>query len=254
MNLKIFVLLAAVSSIALSHAENIPAPKKAAKNLSLITIPAKGKAVLFNGQKSLSTEKLKGRLNILKGTLGTDVVIAQGQEFTLDSAFAILNREKANVGFFLIDNPSMPMSLVCLEEGWAMVNFSKLNIGTPDEKTLARRFGAELNRVIRSLLAVGENGRKPIRVLDTIKPAPRNGADLDKLVNISIPVDEGLAIHGNMPSFGVSPERQIPYLIACKQGWAPLPTNAVQKAIWDKVHQLPSNPIKIKPETKKVAE
>ena len=46
-------------------------------------------------------------------------------------------------------------------------------------------------------------------------------------------------------------EARVPYLVAVQEGWAPQPTNDVQKAIWDKVHALPTEPIKIKPEEKK---
>ncbi|MBR4617332.1 MAG: hypothetical protein IKO55_17115, partial [Kiritimatiellae bacterium] len=41
------------------------------------------------------------------------------------------------------------------------------------------------------------------------------------------------------------------YYDACEEGWAPPPTNAVQKAIWDKVHQLPTKPLTIKRESAK---
>ena len=41
------------------------------------------------------------------------------------------------------------------------------------------------------------------------------------------------------------------YRTAVKEGWAPQPTNDVQKAIWDKVHAMPTEPLKIKSETKK---
>jgi len=32
---------------------------------------------------------------------------------------------------------------------------------------------------------------------------------------------------------------------ACQEGWAPAPTNDIQKAIWNEVRQLPAKPIKI---------
>ena len=52
-------------------------------------------------------------------------------------------------------------------------------------------------------------------------------------------------------SLGVKPYRLTTYRKACEEGWANPPTNDVQKAIWDKVHAMPTEPIKIKPETKK---
>ena len=41
------------------------------------------------------------------------------------------------------------------------------------------------------------------------------------------------------------------YKNACEQGWAPAPTNDIQKAIWDKVHAVPKNPMKIEFDPKK---
>ena len=45
---------------------------------------------------------------------------------------------------------------------------------------------------------------------------------------------------------GVTPARKGTYESACQQGWAPAPTNEAQKAIWDKVHAIPDQPLKIK--------
>ena len=50
------------------------------------------------------------------------------------------------------------------------------------------------------------------------------------------------------------PVMMVTYGRAVREGWAPAPTNEYQKAIWDKIHAMPTEPIKIKPETKKVAD
>lgn len=51
--------------------------------------------------------------------------------------------------------------------------------------------------------------------------------------------------------FGVKKERRIPYRVAVKEGWAPAPTNAYQRAVWDEVksekERGPSNALKIVP-------
>ena len=56
-------------------------------------------------------------------------------------------------------------------------------------------------------------------------------------------------------TFGIEPIRMATYRIACEEGWAPAPTNDVQKAIWEKVkadkERGPTNPIKIEPPKKK---
>ena len=45
--------------------------------------------------------------------------------------------------------------------------------------------------------------------------------------------------------------RPATYESACRMGWAPAPTNDVQKAIWDKVHAVPATPMKIEFDPKK---
>ena len=51
--------------------------------------------------------------------------------------------------------------------------------------------------------------------------------------------------------FGMKRTRMVPYELACEQGWAPAPTNAAQKAVWDKVHAAPKTPMKIEFDPKK---
>ena len=50
---------------------------------------------------------------------------------------------------------------------------------------------------------------------------------------------------------GILPVRTTTYLQACQEGWAPMPTNAVQKAIWEKVRAIPQSPMKIEFDPKK---
>ena len=44
---------------------------------------------------------------------------------------------------------------------------------------------------------------------------------------------------------GVQLVRFASYAQACQEGWAPAPTNDIQKAIWEKVHAPPTKPMKI---------
>jgi len=54
-----------------------------------------------------------------------------------------------------------------------------------------------------------------------------------------------------LKALGVKPAEKTTYRKACREGWAPAPTNEVQQAIWDKVHQIPANPMKIEFDPKK---
>jgi hypothetical protein len=74
--------------------------------------------------------------------------------------------------------------------------------------------------------------------------------DLD-LVEEFIPGDTAYACVARLIKVGVTPIRLVTYAKACKEGWAPQPTNDVQKAIWDKVHAMPATPMKIEFDPKK---
>jgi hypothetical protein len=58
-------------------------------------------------------------------------------------------------------------------------------------------------------------------------------------------------IYPILKKFGITREHRVPYHIACQEGWTPTPTNEYQKAIWDKVHAAPKNPMKIEFDPKK---
>ena len=59
-------------------------------------------------------------------------------------------------------------------------------------------------------------------------------------------IDVSRGITYNMPRAGVTPWKVTTYKRACEEGWAPAPTNEYQQAIWDKVHAVPTEPLKIK--------
>lgn len=60
-----------------------------------------------------------------------------------------------------------------------------------------------------------------------------------------IPIDMANRYTAYLETLGVKPAHERTYRQACKEGWAPAPTNEIQQAIWNQVRQLPTNPIKI---------
>ena len=75
--------------------------------------------------------------------------------------------------------------------------------------------------------------------------------DLDNMKMTGIGPGQCNAIYESMALLGVQAARPVVYSVACRQGWAPAPTNAIQKAIWDKVHAVPATPMKIEFDPKK---
>ena len=74
---------------------------------------------------------------------------------------------------------------------------------------------------------------------------------LDRQEDNRLSVDVIARLEQSLANAGVTPAQMSTYLAACKQGWAPAPTNDVQKAIWDKVHAVPATPMKIEFDPKK---
>jgi len=50
---------------------------------------------------------------------------------------------------------------------------------------------------------------------------------------------------------GMAAPKLVPYLKACQEGWAPVPTNDYQKAVWERVRSEkergPANGLRIEP-------
>ncbi len=149
----------------------------------------------------------------------------------------------------VVDVPDAPALLVAPEEGWSAVNVGKLAEGDPQAPILAARFKKEMWRAAAWAVGGGNSSFQPclLKGVSTMK-------DLDAIPLLQLGPEPNNKMIDEAHRRGVKSVRLASYTQACQEGWAPAPTNDVQKAIWDKVHQLPTEPIKIKPETKKVTE
>ena len=75
-------------------------------------------------------------------------------------------------------------------------------------------------------------------------------SELDDM-QLFLPVDVFSKIDASAEKRGLRPEIVAEYYEACEQGWAPPPTNDVQKAIWEATHTVPATPMKIEYDPKK---
>ena len=73
-----------------------------------------------------------------------------------------------------------------------------------------------------------------------------NVEELDLFEQTEIPIDVLNRFPPFLEALGVVPYEECSYRSACKAGWAPQPTNDIQRAIWNEVHTLPSEPLTIK--------
>ncbi|MBR3221452.1 MAG: hypothetical protein IKF72_04400 [Kiritimatiellae bacterium] len=145
---------------------------------------------------------------------------------------------------FIVDDPAMPSLLVAPENRWAMVNVAPLK--SDKEPFFRARVLKELTRGFAMLCGASDS-----QFPGALTSAVTKVEDLDHHTDYRLPVDLFTRFRKYMRTFGVMPGNIETYETACCQGWAPPPTNDLQKAIWDKVHAIPAKPMKIEFDPKK---
>ncbi len=224
--------------------------KIAAKAGGMIERPGSrsGRLVFFNSQNIVDNSNLLEVAAIFEEFTQVKVDVVYGKA---GCPSEIKKEQKANLILLVIDDPKQPASLIALDDGWAIVNVNKIQDGLPNgpfkSVFLSARFRKEVIRIF-AVLSGGSLSQFTGNIMSANKPS-----DLDAFDEF-IPGDFLNKILRNYRSIGVTPPQFATYRSACHQGWAPAPTNAVQKAIWEKIHAMPTEPLKIKPETKKVRE
>lgn len=174
------------------------------------------------------------RLEVTKGEL---------PDFT--AAKDALKKLNANAGIFIVESDKLPRVVMAPEDGWAIVNVTALSADKPDRDTLVKRVNIELVRSFTFICGSTSDNRsilmRPVASL----------ADLDDIPSATfIPFNfENTA--KALENFGIRPRIITTYWSACKQGWAPQPTNENERAIWNKVkaqkEKGPANGLKITP-------
>ncbi len=209
---------------------------------------AVGSVALVNGQKRVSAEFVKARAARLEKNVWLSVnYLAPDKPITLDGIDETVRESKGNVAVVLMDVEGLPALLSIPESKCAVVNVAALSKGCKDNSILESRLSKEIARAFCFALVINYSGR-PGGVMDPITAV----SELDKVLVDRIGLDLMPFIERSAERFGIKRFKRSTYLRACEEGWAPAPTNEIQKAIWDKVHALPTEPLKIAPEAKKV--
>ena len=208
----------------------------------LIELASKGSLAILNAQKQFAESDIAGSVSRLQGFVrGLKIDFKPVDGFSVATAKTVREKSGAAACVYLVDDATLPMSLIALEEGWGVVNIAPLKEGNPDEKKLKARFVKEFVRV-SSVVFSGAKSQYRTSPLQSVTSV----ADLDKTVGDSYGMDTVMAITENLPGIGVTCSKLITYREACQRGIAPQPTNEFQKAIWNQVHEIPSEPITIK--------
>lgn len=164
---------------------------------------------------------------------------------------AIGSAEGAQVVVELVDNETAPVLAAYPEDYKATVNVGKLSQGLKGDAVAKFLPGRAQRELLRAFcFACGAGGSQyPDNIMAIGKVS-----DLDLIKELFIPGDTAFACQSRLKNVGVTPKLIVPYARAVMEGWAPAPTNDVQKKVWQVIKERkergPTNPIKIKPPKK----
>lgn len=146
----------------------------------------------------------------------------------------------------LSDNDTAPALLVAPEVPWAGVNVGALAADKPTDAKLAERLRKEIWRAFMYACGAANSPNQPCVMRPIFGLRDLDGKD------VAVPNPDSLMrVEQTAAALGVAKVRQCLYSQACQEGWAPPPTNDVQKAIWQKTLTAPKTPIKIEFDPKK---
>ena len=224
--------------------------KRIEENGGYVTLAPTGRVIrVVSAQKLAGKDALDESIGVFSSTLRLPVEWGEADATERDPAklAAAANADgRCGAAVVLFANPDAPRLLVAPEECWSAVNVAKLAEDNPGAEKLARRLKQEFWRATCMVLGAYVSMQQPCLLTQV-----SGNADLDRNVCVIPSIEVLPKTKSAAKARGIVPGRRAVYLKACEEGWAPAPTNDVQKAIWDKVHAMPTEPIKIKPEEKK---
>lgn len=155
---------------------------------------------------------------------------------TLQNAIDALKATRANAALFIVDDATNPATILTAPESrWGIVNIAALKKDSPATDILERRIRREIWRGF-SIVAGCYTTETPHCVLAPVASL----RDLDNLDGNTFSPEPLTRMEKNLRRFGIKPYYRCSYKAAVKQGWAPSPTNDVQRAIWDAVQKKKS--------------
>ena len=203
----------------------------------------KGVALVVNAQSRVAESNLTFVTGRLQRDSGLNFSVKSVDPKVLDGDWTSL-REKENAAALVVvvDKPDGYPLMVVPDERWAVVNVAKLDRGlTRPESKEALIPKRTRRQVIRAFALIAGSGKKRVE-----SPASVNSMmDLDSARD-AVPMDTIQMMSDFLHAQGMTKQVISSYRTACRQGWAPAPTNDVQKKIWDDVHSIPNRPMQIK--------
>ena len=217
----------------------------------MITKPNSGNFIrVVSAQKKIPLDQIKALVDQFNTGLcmWTEVSEIEPGATPFETLEKARKLPKTGLLTLVVDDDKCPVILSAMEECWSILNIRHLRDDLPPKDVYENRIRKELNRAVAQSAGAGISYNRPcalepaltVTQLDALKFPVMSPEALSKVQEV-----------GNLR--GVDRIIGGTYKDACQEGWAPAPTNDVQKALWDEVHSIPSNPIKIKFDPKRDA-
>ena len=207
---------------------------------------AQGAFVILNAQTIVSESEIKPILEQIEKTLLVNTIFSKVNNVTIENIESQIKATGGTIGTAIVDSKVFPTLIAAPETGWTVINVSKLAKGCTDKTVLASRVRKEVMRSLAFTTGCSYTTIADPLLRDVTKPS-----DIDALPSEEFGFEIINRFMVSAPLYGLKPWYQTTYRKACEEGWAPTPTNDVQKRVWDKVHATPKNPMKIEFDPKK---
>ncbi len=204
-----------------------------------------GMFAFVNAQERVPEKTITKEIVALKQEFQVNLKTIKGNDapFDIRTAPSTIKNLGAVGAIWIVDDPSLPVCLAATESIWGVLNVAPILADTPDDDKLNKRITKYLRRIFGNVNGSGEAMMMPACVMNQATSM----AAVDQLKCLMYSPETHTKIRKYLGLCGLKQQYIGTYTEACEAGWAPQPTNDVQKAIWDKVHAKPTAPIKIKP-------
>jgi hypothetical protein len=206
-----------------------------------------GTFLFVNAQRTVPEAPFAKVVKRLANDFNIDIRLVSGEAPDVRAVPTRLAELKAKGAIWIVSDPALPIVLAACENGWAFLNVAQVTADSPAQDRVDGRITRLANRLFAYIHGAYDSTMMPQCVL---KEA--HGMEgIDGLVCKDYSPEAFSKVSGYLAGAGYMQAKRGTYYDACEEGWAPAPTNAVQKAIWDIVHQMPTKPIRIVPESKR---
>lgn len=231
----VFMVIALSSALAFAAGKLNPEERKAlsyARTGGMLVRPVASKVVKIVNAANLPEATINALSESIRTSIRLPISVTAGSDDP-QSAF------DQNTGFVLVLSASKgPRILTAPEDGWARVSVGEL--ATDDSELFDARVRKEAWRALAYGLGAGHS-----KFHQCIMKPMTSVADLDANRSLMACPEAYTEMCATAVKRGIKPTQLTTYRKACEEGWAPAPTNEYQKVIWDKTHEIPSEPLKI---------